>query len=86
MDEIVSEAERLVSLGVKELNLVAQETSAYGRDLGGGIDLAALIGALDQVPGVLADSRRGPLGSMLSSSKLEESRPEVLLVNARSLW
>ena len=33
IDDLVREAERLVSLGVKELNLVSQDTVAYGRDL-----------------------------------------------------
>jgi ribosomal protein S12 methylthiotransferase len=51
MAEIVKEAKRLVSLGVKELNLVAQDTGAYGRDRGDRSDLPRLLGALDQVPG-----------------------------------
>ncbi|MCP4606233.1 MAG: 30S ribosomal protein S12 methylthiotransferase RimO [Proteobacteria bacterium] len=46
--DIVAEAERLVLSGVKELNLVSQDTSAYGRDLGDGTDITGLIRALDQ--------------------------------------
>jgi ribosomal protein S12 methylthiotransferase len=34
MDSIIIEAEGLVVKGVKEINLVAQDTSMYGRDLG----------------------------------------------------
>jgi ribosomal protein S12 methylthiotransferase len=33
MEEIVSEASRLVSAGVKEINLIAQDTTYYGLDL-----------------------------------------------------
>ena len=50
--EIVAEAERLAAAGVVELNLVAQDTSAYGCDLGGGADLVALARALEAVDGV----------------------------------
>ncbi len=50
LGEVVDEAARLAALGIRELNLVAQDTSAYGRDLGDGTDLTALIRALDQVP------------------------------------
>ncbi|MCP4676110.1 MAG: 30S ribosomal protein S12 methylthiotransferase RimO [Deltaproteobacteria bacterium] len=49
VNEIVAEAELLVSRGVKELNLVAQDTAAYGRDLPGGTDLESLIKALSRV-------------------------------------
>ncbi len=44
--DIVAEASGLIAAGVKELILVAQETTAYGRDLTDGPDLAGLIGAL----------------------------------------
>jgi len=50
--EIVAEASRLAAAGVVELNLVAQDTSAYGNDLGDGADIAALARALDGVEGV----------------------------------
>jgi ribosomal protein S12 methylthiotransferase len=51
LKEVVAEAEALVGAGVRELNLVAQDTSAYGRDLRDGTDLTALIQALDRIPG-----------------------------------
>ena len=50
--EIVAEAESLASKGVLELNLVAQDTSAYGRDLDGQTDLSKLIRSLDAVDGI----------------------------------
>jgi ribosomal protein S12 methylthiotransferase len=50
--EIVAEASRLAAAGVVELNLVAQDTSAYGRDLGGGADITSLVLALEAVGGV----------------------------------
>ncbi len=51
--DIVAEAERLAARGVKELNIVAQDTSAYGRDLGDGTSLESLVRALNGVPGVV---------------------------------
>jgi ribosomal protein S12 methylthiotransferase len=50
VDDIVAEARQLASLGIKELNLVAQDTSAYGQDLMNGTNLIRLLGALDNVP------------------------------------
>lgn len=49
---LVAEAERLVGEGVVELNLVSQDTTAYGRDLGGGTDLGALVRALCRIDGL----------------------------------
>jgi ribosomal protein S12 methylthiotransferase len=50
--EIAAEAARLAAQGVVELNLVAQDTSAYGRDLGDAADIVALVRALEAVEGV----------------------------------
>jgi ribosomal protein S12 methylthiotransferase len=41
--DILAEARQLISSGVKELTLVAQDTTAYGRDLPGSKGLAALL-------------------------------------------
>ncbi len=49
LEEIVAEAERLAARGVKELNIVAQDTSAYGRDLGDGTNLTRLVHTLSGV-------------------------------------
>jgi ribosomal protein S12 methylthiotransferase len=43
MEELLSEARGLAESGVKELVLVAQNTTAYGRDLGHGYGLAHLL-------------------------------------------
>ncbi len=54
-DDVVREVERLVSEGVVEINLISQDTSAYGRDLGaggGGCDLAGLVQQVADVPGL----------------------------------
>ncbi len=48
---IVREAETLLGRGVHELNLVSQDVTSYGFDLGGGTDLAALLKALDRIGG-----------------------------------
>ncbi len=50
--EIVREAEALAASGARELILVAQDTTAYGRDRGGRSQLPALLEALDGVAGV----------------------------------
>lgn len=43
LEDIVSEARSLISSGVKELILVAQETTAYGSDLSPTVDFAGLL-------------------------------------------
>jgi ribosomal protein S12 methylthiotransferase len=50
--EIVAEAERLAAAGVKELNLIGQDTTGWGTDLPGKPELADLLLALDQVEGI----------------------------------
>ncbi|HBT46388.1 MAG TPA: 30S ribosomal protein S12 methylthiotransferase RimO [Peptococcaceae bacterium] len=51
-EELVREAEWLVSRGARELVLVAQDTTAYGRDLYGKYALPELLKALTSLPGV----------------------------------
>ena len=46
IEDIVEEARDLEALGVKELNLIAQDTSRYGLDLYGEYKLAALVRAI----------------------------------------
>ncbi|HEV8336837.1 MAG TPA: 30S ribosomal protein S12 methylthiotransferase RimO [Candidatus Polarisedimenticolia bacterium] len=46
------EAEALARRGVKELILIAQDSTDYGADLGDGADLAGLLRTLDAVPGI----------------------------------
>lgn len=48
---LIAEAGQLAAAGVKELNLVAQDTTAYGRDWGGRPGLADLLGELAALPG-----------------------------------
>jgi len=43
IEDVVSEAKVLIESGVKELILVAQDTSSYGKDLGNSVNLAKLI-------------------------------------------
>lgn len=43
MESLVAEAKELEALGVKEINLIAQDTSRYGLDLYGEYRLAALV-------------------------------------------
>jgi ribosomal protein S12 methylthiotransferase len=51
-DSILREARRLATQGVKELTLIAQDTTAYGNDLKSGIGLSGLLKNLDRVRGV----------------------------------
>ena len=46
----LQEAEKLLAMGVKELNIVAQDTTYYGRDLADGYRLGDLLGELDKLP------------------------------------
>lgn len=50
--DVVSEARSLVEMGVKELNLVAQDSTSYGEDLGLHDGTAALLHALAPIPGL----------------------------------
>jgi ribosomal protein S12 methylthiotransferase len=52
MDEILREARELISDGVRELILVAQDTTYYGLDLYGELKLAELLRQLDQLDGL----------------------------------
>ena len=52
MEELISQAKELASQGVRELILVAQETTLYGIDLYGEKSLHKLLDALGQVPGL----------------------------------
>jgi ribosomal protein S12 methylthiotransferase len=51
-EDIVAEAESLAGRGVREINLIAQDSSHYGRDRGDGAGLAGLLGRLDAVDGL----------------------------------
>jgi ribosomal protein S12 methylthiotransferase len=50
IEAIMAEAEELVGDGVRELNIVAQDTTYYGKDLYGELRLAELLRALNQIP------------------------------------
>lgn len=47
IDEVVNEAKKLYESGVKELNVVAQDTTTYGKDINS--SLAELLRRLDQI-------------------------------------
>jgi ribosomal protein S12 methylthiotransferase len=52
VEEVVREARELAADGVRELIVVAQDTTYYGLDLYGEVRLAQLLRELDQVPGI----------------------------------
>ena len=53
MMSLVEESKKLASVGVRELNLVSQDSTAYGRDLKDGSNLGELLRELakiDEIP------------------------------------
>ena len=52
IDSLVIEAEGLAATGVKEINLIAQDTTMYGRDLAGDVRLEDLLERLLSVEGL----------------------------------
>jgi ribosomal protein S12 methylthiotransferase len=52
IDELAAEARALVAGGAVELNLIAQDTTSYGRDLYGRLRLAELLRALLKIKGL----------------------------------
>ncbi|MCR4430574.1 MAG: 30S ribosomal protein S12 methylthiotransferase RimO [Tepidanaerobacteraceae bacterium] len=51
IDSIAREVETLVSQGIREINLVAQDTSCYGKDIYGKPSLALLLKELEKISG-----------------------------------
>jgi ribosomal protein S12 methylthiotransferase len=51
-DDVVAEAEELARRGVREINLIAQDSSHFGRDRADRGGLAGLLARLDAVPGL----------------------------------
>ncbi len=49
-ESVISEATRLFSQGVREINLIGQDTTCYGEDLGMKDGLATLLARLAQIP------------------------------------
>lgn len=51
--DLVREAEMMVSEGVKEINLIAQDTAAFGMDREGSPQLIPLLESMERLPGLL---------------------------------
>jgi ribosomal protein S12 methylthiotransferase len=52
-ESIVTEVKNLVASGVKEINLIAQDTTSYGRDLYGSAKLTELLKELVKIDGLM---------------------------------
>lgn len=52
MDAVLKEAERLASIGVKEITLVAQDCTRYGYDIDHKLHLPELLKKLDEIEGI----------------------------------
>jgi ribosomal protein S12 methylthiotransferase len=48
---ILAEIKELIATGTKEINLIGQDTTAYGKDLRDGTSLATLLKAIDELEG-----------------------------------
>lgn len=79
IDELVAETQWLVEQGVKEVFLVSENTSSYGKDLGAEHRLETLLGSLSVVDGLdwirvsylqPAEIRPGLIDVMLSTPKV----------------
>ena len=51
-EDVINEAKQLVSFGVREIILVAQDTTNYGKDLKGGESLSRLLNKLSCIEGI----------------------------------
>lgn len=52
IEDLILEAQRLAEQGVVELNLIGQDTSAYGLDRYGALRLPQLLTGLNEIPGI----------------------------------
>ena len=52
VESIAEEVSSLVQAGVKEVNLIAQDTTYYGQDLKDGVDLTSLLKKLIRIPDI----------------------------------
>ncbi|MBI4976391.1 MAG: 30S ribosomal protein S12 methylthiotransferase RimO [Spirochaetes bacterium] len=52
IENILAEARAFAAIGVKEINLIAQETTYYGQDIYGERSLARLLGELNSIDGI----------------------------------
>ncbi len=52
IEQIINEAKRMAAAGVREINIVAQDTTYYGLDLYGTPKLTELLSELDKIAGV----------------------------------
>lgn len=52
IEAVVAEAKHLAKMGIREINIIAQDTSRYGTDIYGKPALHKLIAALDEIEGI----------------------------------
>ncbi|MCH5325734.1 MAG: 30S ribosomal protein S12 methylthiotransferase RimO [Duncaniella sp.] len=52
VEEILDEARALAARGVRELNVIAQDLTSYGRDLYGRVEIARLVDSLADIEGI----------------------------------
>ncbi len=52
LEALVAEAEKLAARGVKELNIISQDITRYGSDIGGSVSLSTLLRRLSSIDGL----------------------------------
>ena len=75
MEQLILEARLLAAKGVKELILIAQETTLYGMDLYGHKALPELLARLSEIPGICTKSS----GSFSITSRLRSPNSSTIL-------
>ena len=77
-ESVISEATRLFQQGIREINLIGQDTTCYGEDFGLKDGLATLLeklAAIDDQVQVLAHSDRIAVGGYVSTPYAHVDRP-----------
>ena len=85
MEDIRAEVERLVADGVKEINLIAQDSTNYGRDLYGAPSLARLLRELVKIDGLDLDLQVDAI-EQRTRNLAHVMRALVLVADAFLLW
>jgi ribosomal protein S12 methylthiotransferase len=78
LENILAEARRLIQIGIRELVLVSQETTAYGKDLSPAIHFASLLEALAGLGDEPMAGRRADMGSRRFWVRFLYGHPESL--------
>lgn len=80
-EDILREAEELVSYGVREIIIVAQDTTNYGKDLPNGENLTRLLEKLSKIPGIWKLRVLYAYPEKITDDLIEEMRSSEVIAN-----